>query len=565
LSASQNARPRQGQGHQASAGDGFSGLVDENVSATQGHRNNNDTAASERPRAPARETAASESQSGRRTGIRPRSGHQSEETRHQAEAARQSSRDIAPIDTPLNDAIAAETPADALEIEAAVKTTVVTADVTIEADETTAPAETDETPPPAVAPVVSGIPIVAAAVAVQIEFAADTPASVIDSSDALTISNPAATIVAAPAETAASAIARVANDTADVQTGVTVEADTQVSTDIDAQTSDAIDGAPTTTTPTTASTTSATDAAVEADASTETTVQVEKAAGDAQLQAKATTELSVAAKAPDPSRPIETPKPDQIIASTETKPVQTRDEVRTTPEQSLQRQDARPADQRGAANDASAPRAERPAETEARPAQRPTQEQAPSVSARFEAATTEQPLPQPTGFGVSQTPPHLQNIAIQAAQLTAMPATGLTVPVNGLAVEIAANMQIGRNRFEIRLDPPELGRIDVRLDIDRQGQVTSHLIVEKSTTLDLLRRDAQQLERALQDAGLKTSDNGLQFSLRDQQQQSGRHDEGSGRNAQRLIVTDEETIPAETAGRSYGRMIGQRGGIDIRV
>jgi chemotaxis protein MotD len=133
-------------------------------------------------------------------------------------------------------------------------------------------------------------------------------------------------------------------------------------------------------------------------------------------------------------------------------------------------------------------------------------------------------------------------------------------------VQIAANVQVGRSRFEIRLDPPELGRIDVRLDVDRQGQVTSHLIVEKSATLDLLRRDAQQLERALQDAGLKTSDNGLQFSLRNQQEHAGRNDDnGSGRNAHRLIVTDEETIAAETAGRSYGRMIGQRGGIDIRV
>ena len=158
----------------------------------------------------------------------------------------------------------------------------------------------------------------------------------------------------------------------------------------------------------------------------------------------------------------------------------------------------------------------------------------------------------------------MSNVA--SAQLTAVPAANVAVPVDGLAVEIAANLQIGRSRFEIRLDPPELGRIDVRLDVDQQGQVTSHLIVEKSATLDLLRRDAQQLERALQDAGLKTSDNGLQFSLRDQQQQSGRNDDnGSERNAQRLIVADEETIAAETAGRSYGRMIGQRGGIDIRV
>jgi flagellar hook-length control protein FliK len=63
----------------------------------------------------------------------------------------------------------------------------------------------------------------------------------------------------------------------------------------------------------------------------------------------------------------------------------------------------------------------------------------------------------------------------------------------------------------------------VHLDVDKNGQLTSHLTVERADTLDMLRRDSAGLERTLQDAGLKTSNNGLQFSLRDQstsQQQS---------------------------------------------
>jgi flagellar hook-length control protein FliK len=90
-----------------------------------------------------------------------------------------------------------------------------------------------------------------------------------------------------------------------------------------------------------------------------------------------------------------------------------------------------------------------------------------------------------------------------------LPATA--VPVAGLAVAIASQAQAGRNRFEIRLDPPELGRVDVRLDVDRDGRVTSRLVADRPETLDLLRRDAPELQRALQDAGLKTSDSGLQF------------------------------------------------------
>jgi flagellar hook-length control protein FliK len=146
----------------------------------------------------------------------------------------------------------------------------------------------------------------------------------------------------------------------------------------------------------------------------------------------------------------------------------------------------------------------------------------------------------------------------------ATPAPDATpVPVGGLAVEIAARAQAGRNRFEIRLDPPEFGRIDVRLDVDSNGQVTSRLVVERAETLDVLRRDAGELERALQQAGLKTADNGLQFALRDQGF-AGRNDNGMPANTARLIVPDLDFAPAEIA-QEYGRALRLGGGIDIRV
>nr|WP_249123144.1 MULTISPECIES: flagellar hook-length control protein FliK [unclassified Bradyrhizobium] len=129
--------------------------------------------------------------------------------------------------------------------------------------------------------------------------------------------------------------------------------------------------------------------------------------------------------------------------------------------------------------------------------------------------------------------------------------------------------QAGNSRFEIRLDPPELGRIDVRLDVDKNGQVTSHLTVDKVETFNMLQRDAPHLQRALEDAGLKTGDSGLQFSLRDQSSFSSnsRGDDGSsGRNPQRLVIHDDDnTVPTQVAGRSYGRAYGAAGGVDIRV
>ncbi|MGC2216559.1 MAG: hypothetical protein WA645_02695, partial [Pseudolabrys sp.] len=49
--------------------------------------------------------------------------------------------------------------------------------------------------------------------------------------------------------------------------------------------------------------------------------------------------------------------------------------------------------------------------------------------------------------------------------------------------------------------------MEVRLDVDHDGNVISRLTVDRADTYDLLRRDAAGLERALQDPGLKTTDN----------------------------------------------------------
>jgi flagellar hook-length control protein FliK len=149
----------------------------------------------------------------------------------------------------------------------------------------------------------------------------------------------------------------------------------------------------------------------------------------------------------------------------------------------------------------------------------------------------------------------------QAAHLST---TADAVSIAGVAVEIAAHARDGKNHFEIRLDPPELGRIDVRLHIDHDGQVTSHLRVDRTETLDLLRRDAPALEKALQDAGLKTADSGLQFSLRHQNSSQQNQGHEPPPTSARLVLPDEASATAETR-RHYGRLAGLGGGVDITV
>ncbi|HEY1475004.1 MAG TPA: flagellar hook-length control protein FliK [Pseudolabrys sp.] len=167
----------------------------------------------------------------------------------------------------------------------------------------------------------------------------------------------------------------------------------------------------------------------------------------------------------------------------------------------------------------------------------------------------------------AQITPPPQNISPALANPTAAaPPVGqpAAVPLAGVAIEIAGMAQAGKNHFEIRLDPPELGRIEVRLAVDRDGHVTSRLIADRSDTLDLLRRDASGLERALQDAGLKTADNGLQFSLRDQTPGRQQNDTPPPKIAQ-IVVQDSTLATNDATISNYSRLAGLRGGIDIRV
>lgn len=102
-----------------------------------------------------------------------------------------------------------------------------------------------------------------------------------------------------------------------------------------------------------------------------------------------------------------------------------------------------------------------------------------------------------------------------AAQIAQNPAQSAHLATQ-VAVELVRHASQGTNRFQIRLDPPELGRVDVRLKIQSDGSVQAHLTVERSETLDLFMRDQRGLERALDAAGLKVENGSLQFSLKDQ-------------------------------------------------
>jgi flagellar hook-length control protein FliK len=182
---------------------------------------------------------------------------------------------------------------------------------------------------------------------------------------------------------------------------------------------------------------------------------------------------------------------------------------------------------------------------------------APAQATAAKAADAVQSLavnaPVQNSAGTNTTAAPLAPLAQQAAQQA--------VPLAGVAIEIASKAVAGKNHFDIRLDPPELGRIEVRLDVGHDGSISSHVIADRKDTLDLLQRDSSGLQRAFEDAGLKTSDQGMQFSLRDHT--SGQQQPMPNATTAQLVVEDE--TPIETLPVTYSRLAGSGGGLDIRV
>jgi hypothetical protein len=78
-------------------------------------------------------------------------------------------------------------------------------------------------------------------------------------------------------------------------------------------------------------------------------------------------------------------------------------------------------------------------------------------------------------------------------------------------------------RFEISLQPAELGRVDVRIEIGADRKVHAILAAHDSNALGDLMRGQRLLERALSDAGVDLAKDGLKFEL---SQDTGRNAAG---------------------------------------
>jgi flagellar hook-length control protein FliK len=127
---------------------------------------------------------------------------------------------------------------------------------------------------------------------------------------------------------------------------------------------------------------------------------------------------------------------------------------------------------------------------------------------------TEISLTNANPINVVQSPLIVQNteIAKQAATVSSQQAGELAQQVT---VAIRKGTTEGTSQMHIKLNPVELGGIDIRMEVDADHHVRAILTIEKPETYDLLHKDAQHLQKLLEESGLKLADaNAIQYEQR---------------------------------------------------
>ncbi len=134
--------------------------------------------------------------------------------------------------------------------------------------------------------------------------------------------------------------------------------------------------------------------------------------------------------------------------------------------------------------------------------------------------------------------------------------------VEQVKVNITKSAVKGVDTIEVRLQPEELGHIEIKMQI-KGGKLQAHIISSRPETMEALQKDAQILEKAFNDAGFQTDSNSLSFSFRNEgnqaQEQSSKLRDFIGEVFEQEAQSDEKIAEAANQNWSAER------GLNIRV
>ena len=141
--------------------------------------------------------------------------------------------------------------------------------------------------------------------------------------------------------------------------------------------------------------------------------------------------------------------------------------------------------------------------------------------------------------------------------------------IAALAAQMARRLDDGVTRFDLELNPGDLGRVDVRLEIDASGGIRAAFTFEDAHAAGELGRRADELQKSLESAGFNLS-GGLTFDVsgdRSQGRSPAWADARDGRSPA-PSTPERETGregPSDITEALSGRRIAARAGVDIRI
>jgi flagellar hook-length control protein FliK len=187
------------------------------------------------------------------------------------------------------------------------------------------------------------------------------------------------------------------------------------------------------------------------------------------------------------------------------------------------------------------------------------------IAAKIDARPGAAPALPPQSFAAQVTQSAAQAPAHAAAPAPAVPIADPMIPAragqlgHALGVEIARKVDAGEDTLRVRLNPVELGRVEVTLAFDDRGNLRATMRTESQRALDLLRQDAPDLGRALDSAGIRADGQSFRFENRGDGNggstggQAGQH-QSRGNSQHAFKDEPETTAPAYRAIRNDGQV-----------
>ena len=138
--------------------------------------------------------------------------------------------------------------------------------------------------------------------------------------------------------------------------------------------------------------------------------------------------------------------------------------------------------------------------------------------------------------------------------------------VDQVTVQINKAIKAGADKINIRLYPAELGKVEVRLEVAHDGRTIATVTADRPETLDMLRRDSDQLSKALQDAGLDMEAGDLNYNLKGQEDGKEQKTADHGFRSEAVTAEEEALAPImDQAMAAHELGILHNGRIDVRA